>query len=152
MSGKNYIVSSDQQEAIASFSIYFIETIEKLLQSQATVTIGLSGGSFIKLFSAEISKHKARFEGLSDKLKFFFCDERFVSFDSPDSTYAEFVKNSFFTNLNISNENVYAIKSDAANVEECAIDYEQRISKLLNKDNGFDILLLGKELLFSILY
>ncbi len=145
MSTKNCVVSVNQQEAIANFTVHFIETIENLLKTQTFVTIGLSGGSFIKLFSLEISNHKARLEAFSDKLRFIFCDERFVSFDSPDSTYAEFVKNSFFSNLNISDDNVYKIKSDASNVEECAVDYENRISNLLNKDNGFDILLLGKE-------
>ena len=144
MSAKNYVVSGSQQEAIENFTVNFIETIENLLQIQSTVSIGLSGGSFIKLFSDELPKHKVRFFAINEKLTFFFCDERFVNFDSPDSTYAEFVKNNFFSSLKISNENVYAIKVDAVNVEECAVEYEQRVSKLLNKENGFDILLLGK--------
>ena len=146
MSQQNYVISSDQQEAIANHVTFLLSTVTSLLETQSFVTIGLSGGSFIKLFAAELVKRKSEFDAVKNKVKFLFCDERFVASDSPDSTYGEFVKANFFSSLDIQNENVLTIKTDAANVEECALDYEKKVKEVLNKENGFDILLLGKYL------
>lgn len=143
MSQKNYIISNDQQEAIANHVTFLMSTVASLLETQSFVTIGLSGGSFIKLFAAELLKRKSEFKVFNSKVKFIFCDERFVTADSPDSTYGEFVKANFFSGLDIKSENVLTIKTDIADVEGCALDYEKRVSELLNKENGFDILLLG---------
>lgn len=137
-------VSANPSEAIAAFTKNFIETIEKTLQTQDKVTVGLSGGSFIKVFAAELPKNQARFDAVKEKVNFIFCDERFVKFDSSDSTYGEFVKQNFFSGIGVPSANVYTINADLESVEACALDYEAKISPLLNKENGFDILILGK--------
>ena len=136
-------ISADQTEAVAKLTAYLLVTIENLLKTQPFVTIGLSGGSLIKLLTTELLHSKERLTPLSDKLKFILCDERFVPFSSPDSTYAEYLKANLFSGLNVPNENVYPINEKAANVEECASEYAKRIQPLLNKNAGFDILLLG---------
>ena len=146
MSSKNTVnVSNTTNESIDEAVVYLLEIIENLIdkENKAFVTIGLTGGSLIKLLSNGVIKHKERFLNYSSKLKFIFGDERFVPFTSEDSTYKAYVENNFFENLNIPNENVYAIKADAENVEKCAEDYENRIKPLLNSNNGFDILILG---------
>ena len=140
---KNCCVSANQSEAIAAFTQFFLETVENLLHHQETVTVGLSGGSFIKIFATELPKSQARVDVLKQKVNFIFCDERFVQFNSSDSTYGEFTREGFFSRLGIPSSNVYAINAELDTVEACALEYEARITPLLNKENGFDILILG---------
>jgi len=46
--------------------------------------------------------------------------------------------------LAIPSKNLYAINYETSeDVEDCAVDYDQRLRKVLNENNGFDILLLG---------
>ena len=68
---------------------------------------------------------------------------QFVQFNSSDSTYGEFTREGFFSRLGIPSSNVYAINAELDTVEACALEYEARITPLLNKENGFDILILG---------
>ena len=107
------------------------------------VTIGLSGGSLIKQLSKELIEQRDRFRPMSDKLRIIFCDERFVPLDHEDSTYHGYVKERLFDELTIKRENVFAIKADSSSVDECAKEYEARLSSLLNKNGAFDVLLLG---------
>ena len=139
------IVSNSQTESIDEALTYLLEIIEKLIDKEEKkfVTVGLTGGSLIKLLSSGVGKYRERFLKYSSRLKFIFGDERFVPFTSEDSTYKIYVDNKFFEQLNVPSENVFAIKADAENVAECAEDYENRIKPLLNSNNGFDILILG---------
>ena len=138
-------VSNSQTESIDEAIVYLLEIIENLINNEkkSFVTIGLTGGSLIKLLSTGIGKHKEHFLKYSSKLKFIFGDERFVPFTSEDSTYKIYVDNKFFEQLNIPSENIFAIKADAENVSKCAEDYEERIKPFLNSNNGFDVLILG---------
>lgn len=137
-------VSNSQNESINQAVEYLLELIASFdAVKKDFISIGLTGGSLIKLFSNAAVAQKEKFLKYSSKLKFFFADERFVPFSSTDSTYKCYVDNQFFDQLNIPAENVYAIKADADNVSQCADDYEQRLSTLLNSNRGFDILILG---------
>lgn len=120
-----------------------VQAIEILALTQEFITIGLSGGSLITQLSDELPKYRQRIDPYITKLKLLFCDERFVPLDHDDSTFFGFSKKNFFKNLNIPSENVFPIKADSENVQECAVTYEKLIKKFLNSNNGFDILLLG---------
>lgn len=137
-------IFKDSTELNTNFSEYFVQLIEKLAQSdKKIITVALSGGSLIEAFSRSVKPLKSRIEPFVHKLVFLFADERFVRLDHEDSTYFGYLKQDFFSTLNIPGSNIYAIKSNAENVEECAKDYENRLKPLLNSNNGFDILLLG---------
>lgn len=97
----------------------------------------------IRYLSEEFLKHKSRIEPFKSKLKFLLCDERFVPLESKDSTFGEYVSRNLFSGLGIPDENLYPIKTDSATVEECASEYDSRLKPILNKNNGFDILLFG---------
>ena len=139
----NIVISDDEKKTIASFVTYLLTALEDLAKRRELITIGLSGGSFINSFSAEVAKNLDKFKLYKDKLVFIFCDERFVPLTHLDSTYYGFVSNSFFKNLEIPDKHVFPIKADASSVEECARDYEERIKPLLTESHGFDILCLG---------
>jgi 6-phosphogluconolactonase/glucosamine-6-phosphate isomerase/deaminase len=81
MSSKTTVnVSNSQSESIDEAIVYLIEIIENLINNEkkSFVTIGLTGGSLIKLLSNGIGKHTEHFLKYSSKLKFIFGDERFM--------------------------------------------------------------------------
>jgi 6-phosphogluconolactonase len=136
------IFDSDK-DGIVAYVAQLIATIKLLSETRSYITIALSGGSLINHLTNELIKQKSLLEPFIPKLRFILADERFVDYDNNDSTYGCYVKLDFFKQLNIDQANVFPIKTDAKSVEECAIDYEQRIRPLLNENNGFDILSLG---------
>ena len=140
---KQIIVKDDVTQCVDALIEQILGAIESLSSQREFITVGLSGGSLIKQLSDEIPRYLERFKPHAQKLRFLLCDERFVPLDHGDCTYYGYVINGFFRNLNIPAEHIYPIKADAANVAECAVDYEKRIRPLLNANNGFDILLLG---------
>jgi 6-phosphogluconolactonase len=137
------VVSDSVTQTLDSLIEQFLNAIETLSAHRSFITIGLSGGSFIEQFSGRIANYLDRIKPIVSKLRFIFCDERFVPLDHSDSTFYGFKKNNFFSLLNIADENVFHIKADAESVEECARDYEARLRPLLNENQGFDILFLG---------
>ncbi|CAF0735616.1 unnamed protein product [Brachionus calyciflorus] len=137
------VISENATKTIQTLCESITQAIENLSPDREFITIGLSGGSLIKQLSSEIPNYKSRLEKYIPKLRFIFCDERYVPLDHEDSTYFGFLSNQFFSILNVPLENVYHIKADAPTVDECARDYETRMKSLLNKNGGFDILLLG---------
>lgn len=142
----NIRVSNDQNESIDEAVLHLLSLIEDLVDKQhkAYVTIGLTGGSLIKLLSAGVNKKRESFLKYSSKLKFFFADERFVSFTDVESTYKSYLDLNFFNDLNIPQENIYPINPNLSDVQQCADDYERLLKPLLNTStNGFDILILG---------
>lgn len=139
----NIVVSENVQKTIKALIERILGSIESLSSNRSFITIGLSGGSLIEQLSGEIVNYLDKFKPHSQKLRFLFCDERFVPLDHKDSTYYGYKINKFFELLQIPDEHIYYIKANASSVEQCAVDYESRIKPLLNENNGFDILLLG---------
>jgi 6-phosphogluconolactonase len=137
------VVADSVTQTIDSLIEQLLSTIEALNAHRSFITIGLSGGSFIEQFSTRIPNYLDRLKPFVSKLRFIFCDERFVPLDHSDSTFYGFKKNNLFSLLNVADEQVYHIKADAENVEQCAQDYEARLRPLLNENQGFDILFLG---------
>ncbi len=137
------VVSENPGQTVKALIERILLSLQSLSNQRSFITIGLSGGSLINQLSDEIGNHLDRFKPYTDKLRFLFCDERFVPLDHKDSTYYGYKVNKFFDILQIPDKNVYYIKADADSVEQCAIDYETRVRPLLNENHGFDILLLG---------
>jgi 6-phosphogluconolactonase len=139
-------VSNTIDESMKEFVDYLREIIIQQLNDNDKdfITIGLSGGSQIKQLSKELINQKQSFQQFVHKLRFIFCDERFVPLNHEDSTFNGYMREHLFEELGVSNEHVYTINASSSTVEECAVDYEQRLRTLLNKQtNAFDILILG---------
>ncbi|VDN28332.1 unnamed protein product, partial [Dibothriocephalus latus] len=79
------------------------------------------------------------------RVHFFFCDERVVPFDSPDSTYGVY-KSLLFDHLSdLPAENVHKISLEGT-AAEVAAKYQADIMAFFGAENGypaFDLLLLG---------
>lgn len=105
----------------------------------AVFKIGLSGGSVVSL----LSEYLAKVETDWSKWRFFFCDERLVDFNDPESTYAQY-RDKFISNLPISEDQFIKINPQLS-VEEAAKDYIQKISVYFAPYDlpRFDALILG---------
>lgn len=78
------------------------------------------------------------------RVHFFFCDERVVPDDDPESTFGVY-QTEFFSKLNPPPV-VHKINIDAGSVDDVAKAYQADILKYFGTENGypaFDLLLLG---------
>ena len=129
-------------ESMCNDLLNAIDTLGK--ESDRVITIGLSGGSLIQQLSAELPKHQFRLEPYTSRLRFLYCDERYVPLDHKDSTFWGFLNEGFFSKLNINPDTaVYKINPELP-LDECAEDYSKRLREILSpQTQGFNILLLG---------
>jgi 6-phosphogluconolactonase len=141
----NVNVSESVAETIVSMCNHLISAIETVgKESDRAITIGLSGGSLIQQLSAELPNHLTRLAPYTARLRFFFCDERYVPLDHTDSTCFGFLSEQFFQKLGVDPESAVLKINPNLSLDECAEDYARRLSEVLNHaTHGFDILLLG---------
>ncbi|MGB7323441.1 MAG: 6-phosphogluconolactonase [Rubripirellula sp.] len=113
-------------------------------QTQPTVTVALSGGSTPKLL---FTRWASQFAGKIDwtRVHFFWCDERCVAPDDPDSNYGV-AKELFLDSVKIPAGNVHRMIGESAPADERA-RYETEVAKhVAVGDNGlpvFDSVMLG---------
>lgn len=78
MSKKTPIISKNPEEALKVLCLRLVSAIETLAPNREFITIGLSGGSFIQQLSNELPNHVDKIRPYVSKLRFLFCDERYV--------------------------------------------------------------------------
>ncbi|KAM3186674.1 hypothetical protein ACTXT7_003814 [Hymenolepis weldensis] len=122
-----------------------VEEIHSVLLKTTTekrnISIGLSGGSMPMQVSPGILALK---DVDWSRVHFFFCDERMVPYDNPESTFGVYQK-LLFSKLNPSPV-VHKVDIEAGSTEEVAKDYQADVLKYFGAENGypaFDLLLLG---------
>jgi len=119
------------------------EKIQTTLQKKNRFSLVLAGGKTpVALYQCLSQTHIPWMN-----IDLFWSDERHVSPTHPDSNYLMAKKN-LLSKISIPPENIYRIKSELANAEAAANDYEKVIKKyFLNRashsDTGFDLVLLG---------
>ena len=122
------------QELIAQF-----KTIFSSAEKDTEITVGLSGGSLPKFLAAGMKSEVGK--GLDwSKVKFFFCDERMVPIEDPESTLGLYLN--LFKDTGIRREQFIPVSVDI-DVEEAARDYESKLKGLMGADPKPDLLLLG---------
>lgn len=126
MSASNINIVDDNKLLAEKVGHDLEEIISQLMKTKEIITIGLSGGSLIDLLASILP----RLEFPWSRLRFFFVDERFVSFTSDESTYGCY-QLKLFPKLPINQENIIQINTTASSVEECAQDYKNKLQKLL---------------------
>ncbi|CCE61599.1 hypothetical protein TPHA_0A05240 [Tetrapisispora phaffii CBS 4417] len=127
---------------------YILEKQAKALSTKDTFNVAISGGSLIKVLNLCLVQDKEVNSKIAwDKLNIYFCDERIVQLDHPDSNFGAF-KSIVFDKLSKEIQDkitVYPLNTSlikdasAAENESIATDY----ASILPKENGFDLLLLG---------
>lgn len=67
-----------------------------------------------------LSEHLAKIETDWSKWRFFFCDERLVAFDDPESTYAQY-RDNFISNLPITEDQFIKINPQLSGNIRCML-------------------------------
>lgn len=124
----------------------FVQRAETAISRYSRFTVACSGGSTPKslysLLATEAWSHRVPWSNVH----LFWGDERHVPPDHSDSNY-RMVKECLISKVPIPPENVHRIKTEAANAEQVAIEYERTIQQFFNLAAGqfpkFDLILLG---------
>lgn len=139
------------EEALQQELISLIKTsYENQSNKNSEFDVGLSGGSLPKL----LVKTWEAIDGIDwKKWRFFFCDERCVSYDSPDSTYGVY-RDLIFKDAGTNDKlpislSQFVTIDPSLKSSKCADDYLSKVRKHFNLPiDGttiptFDILFLG---------
>eukprot|EP00118_Oscarella_pearsei_P000656 m.5489 g.5489 ORF g.5489 m.5489 type:complete len:254 (+) comp13295_c0_seq1:84-845(+) len=132
---------ADSESALASTLYdYIVERAEKAVKDHGFFSIGLSGGSLVKIIGNGLWKKKG-VEWTSWRV--FFCDERYVELDDGDSNFGAAQKE-FLEKVPIKSEHVYKINPKLG-LTEAADEYTAKIRSVHAGDGlpSFDLLLLG---------
>lgn len=143
----NITVTKDLEES----KIYFgraIETCAKeAIISRDCFKIAVSGGSLVNALVEILPRVRVNFS----KWKIFFCDERLVPFDDPESTYGLYKKKLIGLLPQLTEDN-FVIVNTSLSAAEAAVDYEKKLRQHFpyeykdpnpNYFPRFDLLLLG---------
>ena len=129
----------ENNDKVAEELIAQVKTTFSNVDKDAVITIGLSGGSLPKFLAAGMKSEQGK--GLDwTKVKFFFCDERMVPIEDPESTLGLYLN--LFKDTDIKREQFIPVSVDM-DVEEAAKDYETKLKVLMGADPNPDLLLLG---------
>lgn len=100
--------------------------------------IWFSGGSLVKFLATGLPKISTDWS----KWELFFCDERYVPTNNPDSTFGAY-KEHLVSNVPLNESQFIRINSELP-LSECAADYQNKILQKFKSDiPSFDLLLLG---------
>jgi 6-phosphogluconolactonase len=129
-------------ETIKELADYFIQTVNAAMKQKDSCAVVLSGGnSPKKLYELLITPDYSQ-QIDWDKIYFFFGDERYVPFSSPENN-GNMVKKALFEPLMIPDANIFYINT-AVPPEGSAKKYAQRILSYFKNDPvRFDLILLG---------
>lgn len=153
MTGMKTSVQSDIQIVANADALYRIAAAEVLSCAEAAVrekgafTVVLSGGSTPKgLYTLLADEASWREQVPWEKTHFFWGDERHVPPDHPDSNY-RMAHDAMLSKVPIPAANIHRIKSEYADAEQAAQEYEQALRTFFQLPAGqypcFDLVLLG---------
>jgi 6-phosphogluconolactonase len=117
------------------------------VQATGSFRVSLSGGSTPKTLYQLLASDEFRNRFPWQLVSWYFGDERFVSYDSPDSNY-RMVREAMFAKAPVPPENIHPVPVDGS-PEEAAQNYEQTLQHAYGAtilDPGrpfFDVMLLG---------
>uniref|UniRef100_A0AC35FIL6 6-phosphogluconolactonase n=1 Tax=Panagrolaimus sp. PS1159 TaxID=55785 RepID=A0AC35FIL6_9BILA len=133
---KNVIVTENKNDMILAIYEEFSKII---LQSEAPITVGLSGGSMVGIMADVISRLE---QSSKDKLKLFCVDERLVSLDNEDSNTGAYLKS-----LGEGFKKQFIIVEEINDANNAANEFEQKLKDLKPEISDslpkFDVLFLG---------
>jgi 6-phosphogluconolactonase len=129
----------DEETVAANLCIFIVEEARRAIDSRGVFTVGLSGGSAAKYLCQHLPDLKTDWS----KWHVFFCDERHVQSDDPESTFGFYSRN-LFSHVPISTDHIFTDNVDVP-VEEAAVVYARKMKSVFGDVPvpKFDLLLLG---------
>ena len=147
--GKTDVHISANSEELARFAAeQFVRLAIEAQRERGLSTVALAGGSTPKTLYVLLASEQESYRAQLDfgMIHFFWGDERHVPPDHPDSNY-RMASEAMLSKVPVPLENVHRIKSEMADAEEAARDYEQVLEKFFKLENGqlprFDLVVLG---------
>jgi len=117
------------------------------IQAKGSFRVSLSGGSTPKALYQLLASDEFRNRFPWEIVSWYFGDERFVAYDSPDSNY-RMVREAMFSKAPVPPENIHSVPVEGT-PEEAAREYEQTLqhaygATILDPPRPlFDVMLLG---------
>ena len=140
---------SPNAEELARFAAeQFVRLAIEAHRERGLFTVALAGGSTPKTLYVLLASEQEPYRAQLDfgMIHFFWGDERHVPPDHPDSNY-RMASEAMLSKVPVPLENVHRIKSEMADAEEAARDYEQVLENSFRLENRqlprFDLVLLG---------
>ncbi|CAH1785858.1 unnamed protein product, partial [Owenia fusiformis] len=118
---------------------FVIDRANSCINSHGIFAVGVSGGSLAKFLCQGLPSLETDWS----KWRLFFCDERHVAFDDPDSTYKVY-KEGLMSKVPLAENHVFKTNPNVS-VEDAAKEYITKVRSVLPGDElpRFDMLLLG---------
>lgn len=134
-------VVENRDGVISALSSLVESTAAESIARNGSFNIGVSGGSLLLFLVAGLPRVKSNFA----KWRIFFCDERLVPVDDPDSTFGVYKKQLVDTQVVNLKADQFVTVTQGVSAEEAAQLYEADIKKYVlgNPLPQFDLLLLG---------
>lgn len=122
----------------------WLDISEKSINRQGYFTVALSGGKTpIGLYRRLADSER---DDLWCSTNIFLVDERFVSFEDPESNY-RMIRHALLSRVNIPAKNIHPIPVDAVSPESAASKYEEDLKSFFKTEKGlsprFDLVILG---------
>ncbi|EFA08071.1 6-phosphogluconolactonase [Tribolium castaneum] len=135
---KSVNIVKNRDQVVTTLASLIEQVSNDRIQKHSVFNIGVSGGSLVAFLKEGLPKIQTDF----GKWRIFFCDERVVPEDSPDSTYGQYKQ--LISALNLK-ENQFVTIKQGVSAQEAAEDYVRKVAQQFPQDAipKFDMLLLG---------
>ncbi|KAJ3635848.1 hypothetical protein MTP99_008720 [Tenebrio molitor] len=136
---KSIKVVKNRDEVVAQLADLIKQVSDEKTASQGVFNIGVSGGSLVGFLKEGLPKIQTDFS----KWRVFFCDERVVPEDSPDSTFGQY-KQHLVGRVGLK-ENQFVRIKEGISADAAAEDYSRQMARHFPQGAlpKFDMLLLG---------
>jgi len=124
--------------AIDDLARRFVSQVEERFHQLGRLSIALPGGSAAEAFCPPLVAAKVRWRDVD----VFWCDERAVPPDHPDSNY-HLVHERLLSRVRIDPARIHRMPGDAPDLAAAAIEYEKRIIRASGAPPHLDVVLLG---------
>lgn len=132
------IIVDTTQNLAATFAARFEHEGERALAERGWFAIALSGGSLAMVLFPRLAS--VPFDWA--RTEFFWCDERAVSSEDPESNYG-LARSLWLDPAKVPEERIHRMKANAADLEAAAAAYAKILARRLGEPPRLDLALLG---------
>ena len=116
----------------------FVTCMERRFDELGRLSFALPGGSAAEAFCPALARARVRWRDVD----LFWCDERAVPPDHPDSNY-RIASQLLLSQVETDPARVHRMRADSADLDAAAIEYETRIIRSSGAPPHLDVVLLG---------
>ena len=116
----------------------FVTRVERRFEELGRLSLALPGGSAAEVFCPALARAHVRWRDVD----LFWCDERAVPPDHPDSNY-RIANELLLSQVEIDPARVHRMRADASDLDAAAGEYQRRIIRSSGAPPHLDVVLLG---------